>query len=373
MIHIENLHKSYNHLEVIKGIDLDIAKGDITALYGASGSGKTTLLNIIGTFDTADQGFIRASRLKRYYGDRNYKITSKGKRCINLIIDEIFVGVIILIFASILLFLNQFYPFVSIILETNALKWILINLIGFTAHFLYYVPLEYRYRTTIGKLLTGTYVIKNDGLYPARDTIINRTISRLFPFEPLSVLFSKKGLGWHDRISETIVIEKKSSKEYLNKLDLNKIKTEDELASFRNLSIGYIFQFHNLMPEFNVLENICIPGYFSGKQKDEVDKQGIELLSVLGLSDKVNNMPDELSGGEQQRVAVARALINQPDIVLADEPAGSLDAENSEKLHQIFMSLRDRYKTTFLIATHDPKLSKISDKVYWIKDGAIIS
>lgn len=371
MIKINNLHKSYKTLKVLKGIELEVKKGEIIALYGSSGSGKTTLLNIIGTLDTADTGFVSVSNLIRHFGDWNYKIANKKKRLANFIIDGIAVIIVCLLLYGLLFLFNTVVPFIDIIFTNIFLIFATGSIISICAHLLYYVPLESKYHVTLGKLITGTYVLRNDGLYASSGTILYRTIGRLFPFEPLSILFSNKKVGWHDRVSDTVVIEKKASQKYLDKLDLLDIKSEDDLSNFRNSSVGFIFQFHNLMPEFNVLENVSIPGYLNGRDKDVVDKHGMELLSILGIEDKKFNKPDELSGGEQQRVAVARALINNPDIILADEPAGSLDSENSENLHQIFLKLRDKYQTTFLIATHDPRLSKISDKVFNIKDGRI--
>ncbi|MFC2086123.1 ATP-binding cassette domain-containing protein, partial [Bacteroidota bacterium] len=237
----------------------------------------------------------------------------------------------------------------------------------------YYVTLEYKFHITLGKLITRTIVINNDGLYPALDTIFLRTIFRLIPFEPLSLLFSSKRKCWHDSFAQTIVIDRNKSLKYLNKLDSSKIKTENDLCLFRNQSIGFIFQFHNLMPEFTALENVCIPGYINGEDKIEVEKKGKELLSILGLEEKFDKKPNELSGGELQRIAVARSLINNPQLVLADEPAGNLDLKNAEYIHHIFLKLRDKYFTTFLIATHNPKLAKISDTVLNIKDGKIYS
>ncbi len=369
MIDIKNLQKSYKNVQVLKGINFSIAKGDITSLYGASGSGKTTLLNIIGTLDTADQGYIKVSKLKRYFGNSNFRIANKGKQLVNFFIDILFTLSIYVLIVKLLNFI--FYPYFDKLNGSLLVLYIVLNIISFFLSYLIsYVIIEYKFRTTIGKLITKTCIITPDGLYPSRETILIRTV--FIPFEPILLLFSKNGKGWHDRISNSIIIDKKSSIDYLNKLNSNEIQTEDELSSFRNQSIGFIFQFHNLLPEFTVIDNICLPGYFNGKPKEEVNKLGIELLSILGIADKANNLPNQLSGGEQQRVAVARALINNPDIVLADEPAGSLDPENSEKLHQIFISLRDRFETTFLIATHDKKLAEISDKVYKIKEGTIL-
>ncbi len=145
-----------------------------------------------------------------------------------------------------------------------------------------------------------------------------------------------------------------------------------KLASFRNKHIGFVFQFHHLLPEFSALENICIPGWLAGRKKVEVKEKAAGLLKGLGLSDRMENKPGELSGGEQQRVAVARALINNPDIVFADEPSGNLDTANAKELHQLFFDLRKQYDQTFLIVTHNEELSKLSDRVLHMKDGKIM-
>ena len=143
------------------------------------------------------------------------------------------------------------------------------------------------------------------------------------------------------------------------------------LASFRNKHIGFVFQFHHLLPEFNALENVCIPGWLAGRKKNEVKEKAIELLKVLGLSHRMENKPNEMSGGEQQRVAVARALINNPDIVFADEPTGNLDSANAKELHHLFFDLRDKMNQTFLIVTHNEELAKLSDRILYMKDGKI--
>lgn len=145
-----------------------------------------------------------------------------------------------------------------------------------------------------------------------------------------------------------------------------------ELAAFRNKHIGFVFQFHHLLPEFTALENVCIPGWIAGRKKGEVKEKAIELLHILGLSDRLENKPNEMSGGEQQRVAVARALINNPDIVFADEPTGNLDTANAKELHHLFFDLRNNLKQTFLIVTHNEELAKLSDRVLHMVDGKIV-
>jgi lipoprotein-releasing system ATP-binding protein len=145
-----------------------------------------------------------------------------------------------------------------------------------------------------------------------------------------------------------------------------------KLAAFRNKNIGFVFQFHHLLPEFTALENVCIPGWVAGKKKQEVEKRAIELLTILGLQNRLQNKPNQLSGGEQQRVAVARALINNPQIVMADEPTGNLDSANAKELHQLFIDLRQKFNQAFLIVTHNEELAKMSDRIIHMKDGKII-
>ena len=215
MIQATGIHKSYGSLEVLKGIDLHIAKREIVSIVGASGAGKSTLLHIIGTLDKADRG--------------------------QLLID-------------------------------------------------------------------GTEV---------------------------------------------------------NKLN------DTELAAFRNQKIGFVFQFHHLLPEFTAIENICIPAYIGGMTKKEAMEKAEKLLDYLNLSGRKDHKPSQLSGGEQQRVAVARALINQPAVVLADEPSGNLDSKSAEELHKLFFRLRDEMNQTFVIVTHNPTLAAMSDRTITIKDGRI--
>lgn len=216
MISGKNIHKRYGALEVLKGVDIAIQKGEVASIVGPSGSGKSTLLHILGTLDKADSGTVSMN-----------------------------------------------------------------------------------------------------------DTLIN-------------VLTGKK------------------------------------LAAFRNRHIGFVFQFHHLLPEFNAWENVSIPGWLADRKKNDVKEEAIQLLKMLGLSQRLENKPNELSGGEQQRVAVARALINKPDIVMADEPTGNLDSINAKELHQLFFDLRDKFNQTFLIVTHNEELAQLSDRVLHMKDGKIV-
>ena len=144
-----------------------------------------------------------------------------------------------------------------------------------------------------------------------------------------------------------------------------------KLAAFRNRHMGFVFQFHHLLPEFTALENVCIPGWLAGKKRKETETRAKTLLTTLGLKDRMENKPNALSGGEQQRVAVARALINDPDIVFADEPTGNLDSHNARELHHLFVQLRDQHRQTFLIVTHNEELAQMSDRILHMKDGKI--
>jgi len=148
---------------------------------------------------------------------------------------------------------------------------------------------------------------------------------------------------------------------------------EKALSRFRNTQIGFVFQFHQLLPEFTALENVCIPAWIGGTDKKETEKRALELFKFLNISHRITHKPNELSGGEQQRVAVARALINNPKVVFADEPSGNLDSVNKKELHELFFKLRDQYGYTFVIVTHDFDLAKMSDRTLEMKDGRIIN
>ena len=216
MLSGKNLHKKYGAVEVLKGVDIDVTKGEIVSIVGSSGAGKSTLLHILGTLDRADFG----------------EVSFNGN-------------------------------------SINSLE---------------------------GK----------------------------------------------------------------------------KLAAFRNKHIGFVFQFHHLLPEFTALENVCIPGWLAGRKKKEVEDKAKGLLEILGLNERLENKPNQMSGGEQQRVAVARALINNPDIVFADEPTGNLDSANAKELHQLFFDLRKKFNQTFLIVTHNEELAKLGDRVLYMKDGRIV-
>jgi lipoprotein-releasing system ATP-binding protein len=158
---------------------------------------------------------------------------------------------------------------------------------------------------------------------------------------------------------------------WLNDTNIFALKDTD-LATFRNQQIGFVFQFHNLMPEFTALENVCMPAYIAGTKPAEATKRATELLERLQLSNRLNHLPSQMSGGEQQRVAVARALVNRPAIVFADEPSGNLDSRNAEELHRLFFELRSEYNQTFVIVTHNEQLANLSDRKLEMRDGRII-
>ena len=216
MIKAENIHKSYGDLEVLKGVNLQIKKGEVVSIVGASGAGKSTLLQIIGTLDNPDKGNIQI----------NDNLTAQLK--------------------------------------------------------------------------------------------------------------------------------------------------DKALSLFRNKNIGFVFQFHHLLPEFTALENVCIPAYIQNKSKTEAEKRALELLSSLGVADRAQHKPSELSGGEQQRVAVCRALMNNPAVILADEPSGNLDSSSAKELHNLFFKLRDELNQTFVIVTHNEELANMADRKLMMKDGQIV-
>ncbi|KPK79837.1 MAG: lipoprotein ABC transporter ATP-binding protein [Bacteroides sp. SM23_62_1] len=167
------------------------------------------------------------------------------------------------------------------------------------------------------------------------------------------------------------LMKKDTGRIVISGTDVDRMK-EKQMARFRNQSIGFVFQFHHLLPEFTAFENVCIPGYIARRSRKEVEDSAEELLTFLGLTDRLDHKPSELSGGEQQRIAVARALINNPAIILADEPSGNLDSQNKKELHELFFTLRDKYNQTFMIVTHDKELAGMSDRMIQLKDGIVV-
>ena len=163
-----------------------------------------------------------------------------------------------------------------------------------------------------------------------------------------------------------------SGKVYINHKEVSSLG-EKEISQFRNRNIGFVFQFHHLLPEFTALENVCIPAYINGISRTKTEHKAAELLTFLGLADRLTHKPDELSGGEQQRVSVARALINDPMVIFADEPSGNLDSQNKQELHSLFFSLRDKFGQTFVIVTHDTHLANMSDIRFEMNDGKILN
>ena len=166
--------------------------------------------------------------------------------------------------------------------------------------------------------------------------------------------------------------KKKKATLEINGQNLQKI-SEKTLSKFRNKNIGFIFQFHQLLPEFTALENVCIPAFIAKTSKKEAETKALELLNYLGLKERIHHKPSELSGGEQQRVAVARALVNKPAVIFADEPSGNLDSKSAESLHHLFLKLRDELGQTFVIVTHNKKLAKMADRTLEMRDGKIVS
>lgn len=216
-------------------------------------------------------------------------------------------------------------------------------------------------------MLTARQVIKNYGNLPVLQSV-DIDIKKA---EIVSIVGSSGAgkstllhiLGTLDQAdSGTVFLEGKN----INELKGNK------LAAFRNKHIGFVFQFHHLLPEFSAVENVSIPGWIAGGKKKEVNEKAIALLTTLGLKDRLENKPQQLSGGEQQRVAVARALINNPSIIMADEPTGNLDSAKAKELHQLFLDLRNQFNQTFLIVTHNEELATMSDRILHMKDGRIV-
>ncbi len=204
------------------------------------------------------------------------------------------------------------------------------------------------------------------------DLQILKQVSLQIQKSELVTIVGKSGAG-KTTILQIIgtLLKQDSGRIVINNVDVSSLN-DKKISKFRNQHIGFIFQFHNLLPEFNALENVCIPAYISGLSATEAQKRAKELLDFLNLGHRLTHKPSELSGGEQQRVAVARALINKPDVILADEPSGNLDTTHKVELHNLFFKLRDELNQTFVIVTHDEQLASMSDRTIKLKDGIIV-
>lgn len=216
-------------------------------------------------------------------------------------------------------------------------------------------------------MLTATNIVKNYGSLP----VLRGVNIHIQKAEIVSIVGSS-GAGKSTLLHILGTLDTADRGSVLLEGQLIETLSGKKLAAFRNKHIGFVFQFHHLLPEFTALENVCIPGWIAGRKKNEIKQKAVHLLTTLGLLDRLENKPQQLSGGEQQRVAVARALINDPSIIMADEPTGNLDSANAKELHQLFINLRDQFKQTFLIVTHNEDLAQMSDRILHMKDGKII-
>jgi lipoprotein-releasing system ATP-binding protein len=217
-------------------------------------------------------------------------------------------------------------------------------------------------------MLTATNILKNYGILP----VLKGVDIKITKGEIVSIVGSS-GAGKSTLLHILGTLDKADK----GTVTLGEQKIDDlsgrKLAAFRNKNIGFVFQFHHLLPEFTALENVCIPAWIAGSKKKEIISRATKLLTTLGLESRLENKPQQLSGGEQQRVAVARALINNPSIIMADEPTGNLDSANAKELHQLFIDLRNQFNQTFLIVTHNEELAQMSDRILQMKDGRIIN
>lgn len=193
----------------------------------------------------------------------------------------------------------------------------------------------------------------------------------IMPSEVISIVGSS-GAGKTTLLTILGTLDSATSGEILFNNENITSLNEKKLAAFRNQHIGFVFQFHHLLPEFTAIENVCIPAFIKKTSKKEAELKALELLDLLGLKDRAHHKPSELSGGEQQRVAVARALINNPKVIFADEPSGNLDSENAQNLHQLFFKLRDELKQTIVVVTHNETLANMADRKLVMKDGVIV-
>lgn len=216
-------------------------------------------------------------------------------------------------------------------------------------------------------MLTATNIIKNYGKLP----VLRGVDIQITKGEIISIVGSS-GAGKSTLLHILGTLDKADQGSVSLEGQQIELLTGRKLSAFRNKNIGFVFQFHHLLPEFTALENVCIPGWIAGTKKKEIIEKATGLLTTLGLAGRLENKPQQLSGGEQQRVAVARALINNPSIIMADEPTGNLDSTNAKELHQLFIDLRNQFNQTFLIVTHNEEMAQMSDRILHMKDGLII-
>ena len=216
-------------------------------------------------------------------------------------------------------------------------------------------------------MLTATNIIKNYGKLP----VLRGVDIQITKGEIISIVGSS-GAGKSTLLHILGTLDKADQGSVSLEGQRIELLTGRKLSAFRNKNIGFVFQFHHLLPEFTALENVCIPGWIAGTKKKEIIEKATGLLTTLGLAGRLENKPQQLSGGEQQRVAVARALINNPSIIMADEPTGNLDSTNAKELHQLFIDLRNQFNQTFLIVTHNEEMAQMSDRILHMKDGLII-
>ena len=222
------------------------------------------------------------------------------------------------------------------------------------------------------KLITANNLIKSYQNNKNVKLEVLKSVSLEIISKNISVIIGASGAGKSTLLHLLAGLDRPDAGNVLyNELDIFKF-SDDKLANFRNKNVGLVFQFHHLLPEFTALENVAIPQMIEGKSLNEASKRAKELLEGVGLTERIDHKPAELSGGEQQRVAVARALANDPEIIFADEPTGNLDSANSDAIHNLIVELRDKYKKTFVIVTHNKGLVKLADKVFEMKDGKLI-
>ena len=225
----------------------------------------------------------------------------------------------------------------------------------------------------VEKILRAQSLNKSYRMSKKQRLDVLKDVSLEIEADKISVIVGASGAGKSTLLHLLGALDRPDSGKIIYKDENIFTLSDDRLAKFRNKNIGFIFQFHHLLPEFTALENVSIPQMISGISLLDAAIKSKELLSTVGLSDRMDHKPAELSGGEQQRVAVARALANNPQIIFGDEPTGNLDSKNSEAIHQLILELRDNFKVTFVIVTHNPNLVKLADKVFEMKDGKVFT